>query len=173
MDTTDLYAVLLGLTSPWNVVGVLVNETEERVDVQAEHEPGTRFPCPECGVLLGVYDHTPLGPGGTSTVATTAPSCMPASPELLVRNMASSKSSFPGPCLLLGLPSLLSNGPSLSSKRRTSKVLQSCCALAGTKPGASWNGRWPEVRNANAAGSFLSWGSMRRRSGLGTTTSPW
>jgi transposase len=59
MDTTDLYAMLLGLTSPWNVVEVLVAETGERVDVQAEHEPGTRFPCPECGVLLSVYDHTP------------------------------------------------------------------------------------------------------------------
>jgi transposase len=59
METTELYAVLLGLTSPWDVVEVLLDETEKRVDVQAEHEVGTRFPCPECGVLLGVYDHAP------------------------------------------------------------------------------------------------------------------
>jgi transposase len=59
MDTTELYAVLLDLTTPWDVVEVRIDETEKRVDVQAEHEPGNRFPCPECGVLLGVYDHTP------------------------------------------------------------------------------------------------------------------
>lgn len=59
METTELYAVLLGLTPPWDVVGVRVDETEKRVDVETEHEPGTRFPCPECGLLLSVYDHAP------------------------------------------------------------------------------------------------------------------
>src|SRR4051794_21238999 len=60
MDTTELYAVLLGLASPWEVVEVLVNEAEKRVDVHAEHEPGSRFPCPQCAALLPVYDHTPV-----------------------------------------------------------------------------------------------------------------
>jgi transposase len=59
MDTTELYAVLLGLTSPWDVVEVRVDEGEKRVDVQAGHEPEARFPCPECGTPLGVYDHAP------------------------------------------------------------------------------------------------------------------
>jgi transposase len=59
MDTTELYAVLLGLTSPWEVVEVQLDEAEERIDVAAEHEEAARFPCPECGLLLGVYDHTP------------------------------------------------------------------------------------------------------------------
>jgi transposase len=59
MDITELYAVLLNLASPWDVVDVLVDEAEKRVDVHAEHEPGTRFPCPQCGALLPVYDHTP------------------------------------------------------------------------------------------------------------------
>ena len=49
MDTTELYAVLLGLTAHWDVVEVRVDETEKRVDVLAAHEPGSRFPCrPRC-----------------------------------------------------------------------------------------------------------------------------
>jgi transposase len=60
MDTTELYAVLLGLTSPWEVVDVLVDEAEQRVDVHVEHELGIRFPCPQCGDLLPVYDHSPV-----------------------------------------------------------------------------------------------------------------
>jgi len=60
MDTTELYAVLLGLTSPWDVVDVLIDEAENRVDVHVDHEPGIRFPCPQCGDLLSVYDHTPV-----------------------------------------------------------------------------------------------------------------
>jgi transposase len=59
MDTTDLYTVLLGLTAPWSVVDVVVNGTQQRVDVHVEHEEETRFPCPQCGDLLPVYDHAP------------------------------------------------------------------------------------------------------------------
>jgi transposase len=59
MDTTDLYTVLLGLPSPWTVIDVVVDEAQKRVDVHAEHELGSRFPCPQCGDLLPVYDHTP------------------------------------------------------------------------------------------------------------------
>lgn len=60
MEDTELYTLLLGLTAPWEVVEVEVNEAEQRVDVRAEHEPGARFPCPVCALLLPVYDHTPL-----------------------------------------------------------------------------------------------------------------
>src|SRR5262249_49450312 len=56
---TELYAALLRLTPPWEVVDVQVHAADKRVDVRAEHEPGTRFPCPQCGDLLPVYDHTP------------------------------------------------------------------------------------------------------------------
>jgi transposase len=59
MDTTELYTMLLGMKPPWSIVEVRVDETEEQVDVETEHEAGTRFPCPECGDLLPVYDHTP------------------------------------------------------------------------------------------------------------------
>jgi hypothetical protein len=57
---TELYTRLLGLSAPWKVGEVTVAEAEQRVDVWAEHEPGARFPCPACGLLLPVYDHTPL-----------------------------------------------------------------------------------------------------------------
>src|SRR5271165_1763590 len=60
MLDTELYTLLLGLAAPWKVVEVAVNEAAQRVDVQAEHAPGTRFPCPACGALLPVYDHTPV-----------------------------------------------------------------------------------------------------------------
>src|SRR5271166_1486165 len=60
MDTTDLYADLLGLPPPWEVVNVQVDADEKRVDVQAGHDRETRFPCPLCGVLLAVYDHAPM-----------------------------------------------------------------------------------------------------------------
>jgi transposase len=59
MLDTELYTLLLGLTAPWKVVEVTVKEADQRVDVWAEHEPATRFPCPVCGLLLPVYDHTP------------------------------------------------------------------------------------------------------------------
>jgi transposase len=54
-----LYAVLLGLVPPWSIVDVLVDESEKRIEVRVEHEPETPFPCPQCGKLLPVYDHTP------------------------------------------------------------------------------------------------------------------
>ena len=59
MYATELYEELLKLTSGWCVVTVSVNPEKKVVDVQLEHDPGDRFPCPECGQLLGVYDHAP------------------------------------------------------------------------------------------------------------------
>lgn len=59
MLATELYTLLLGLRSPWKVVEVVLDEAAQRVDVHATHESGTRFPCPKCGALLPVYDHTP------------------------------------------------------------------------------------------------------------------
>src|ERR1700726_1102713 len=60
MLDTELYTLLLGLTAPWEVIEVTVNEADQRVDVWAEHEPATHFSCPVCGLLLPVYDHTPI-----------------------------------------------------------------------------------------------------------------
>lgn len=59
MRDTELYKHLLGLEKPWTVGRVELGVKEQRVDVWAEHAEGESWPCPECGVLLAVYDHSP------------------------------------------------------------------------------------------------------------------
>jgi transposase len=54
---TELYRQLLGLESPWEVGRVELSTDEGRVDVFAEHARGTRWACPQCGLLLPTYDH--------------------------------------------------------------------------------------------------------------------
>jgi transposase len=56
MHDVDLYRHLLGLQSPWSVARVELSVKDQRVDVWAEHE-ATRWPCPECGAALPLYDH--------------------------------------------------------------------------------------------------------------------
>jgi transposase len=58
MKDTDLYQHLLGLAAPWKVAKVELNITTQRVDIWAEHPPGARWACPECGLELGTYDHS-------------------------------------------------------------------------------------------------------------------
>jgi transposase len=57
MRDVELYQQLLGLVAPWAVGRVDLSVEGERVDVWAEHAPEVRWPCPECEVLLPVYDH--------------------------------------------------------------------------------------------------------------------
>ncbi|HEV8615620.1 MAG TPA: transposase family protein [Methylomirabilota bacterium] len=57
MRDVELYRHLLGLESPGTVRAVELNVREQRVDVWAHHAEGIRWPCPECGVELGLYDH--------------------------------------------------------------------------------------------------------------------
>ncbi len=57
MRDVELYRHLLGLEAPWTVVRVELAVREQRVDVWAGHGEGQRWPCPECGVELPVYDH--------------------------------------------------------------------------------------------------------------------
>jgi hypothetical protein len=57
MRDVELYRHLLGLESPWTVRAVELNVREQRVDVWAHHTEGIRWPCPECGAELGLYDH--------------------------------------------------------------------------------------------------------------------
>jgi transposase len=60
MQDTELYRHLLGIEAPWKVARVALNAKEQRVDVWAEHAPGTLWQCPECGEAaepLRVYDH--------------------------------------------------------------------------------------------------------------------
>ena len=58
MRDTELYRQLLGLASPWTVTRVELAVKEQRVDVWAGHAEGERWPCPECGAVWPLYDHT-------------------------------------------------------------------------------------------------------------------
>lgn len=58
MRDTELYRYLLGLEQPWFVSGVELDVKGQRVDVQAGHAEGVRWPCPVCSVDLPVYDHS-------------------------------------------------------------------------------------------------------------------
>src|SRR5438034_4915543 len=57
MRDVELYRYLLGLEEPWTVRSVELKVAERRVDVWAGHAEGVRWPCPECGTELGLYDH--------------------------------------------------------------------------------------------------------------------
>ena len=55
MDTVEFYQQLLKPPSPWKVTAVEL--TGDRIDVWLSHPP-VEWPCPECGDLCNVYDHT-------------------------------------------------------------------------------------------------------------------
>lgn len=57
MQDTELYRHVLGLQEPWRVERVQLDIAAERVNIWATHPEGLRWPCPECGTLLAVYDH--------------------------------------------------------------------------------------------------------------------
>jgi len=59
MQDTELYRYVLGLEEPWRVERVKLEVSEERIDIWAGHKEGVRWPCPECGTRLSVYDHAP------------------------------------------------------------------------------------------------------------------
>ncbi len=58
MQDTELYQQLLGLTAPWRVDRVDLSIKDQKVDVWVEHPQKQRWPCPECGEALTVYDHS-------------------------------------------------------------------------------------------------------------------
>jgi transposase len=59
MEDRELYRHVLGLEEPWRVDRVQLDIRREQVDVWAVHQEGIRWPCPECGERLSVYDHAP------------------------------------------------------------------------------------------------------------------
>lgn len=63
MEVKELYRQILGIEEPWKVSEVELDVKGERIDVQVVHDEGVRWPCPECGELLTVYDHAPSGSG--------------------------------------------------------------------------------------------------------------
>ena len=56
MRDRDLYAQILGLTAPWRVVDVELDNRGEEVRVRAEHDPDTALCCSECGRASPGYD---------------------------------------------------------------------------------------------------------------------
>ena len=59
MQDTELYRYILDLEEPRKVDQVKLDVAEVRVDIWAGHAEGLRWPCPECGTNLPVYDHAP------------------------------------------------------------------------------------------------------------------
>jgi transposase len=57
MDDRTLYATILGITPPWDVVRVELDDTAKAVHVWLEERPGTAFPCPECQTVSSLHDH--------------------------------------------------------------------------------------------------------------------
>lgn len=58
MRDVELYQQLPGLVAPWTVGRVELSVEGERVDIWAAHAPEARWPCPACGTLLPLYDHS-------------------------------------------------------------------------------------------------------------------
>jgi transposase len=60
MRDIDVFATLLSLERPWMVERVNFDHTNQSIDVVLRHRSNGRFHCPECGVVLPLYDHVPL-----------------------------------------------------------------------------------------------------------------
>jgi len=54
----ELYQQILGLSSPWTVSEVQLDQQAQEVRVHVEHPRGAKFCCPECGTEYGVKNAT-------------------------------------------------------------------------------------------------------------------
>jgi len=57
MDDRALYATILGITPPWDVARVELDDAAKAVHVWLEERPGTTFGCPECQTVSPPHDH--------------------------------------------------------------------------------------------------------------------
>jgi transposase len=57
MRDIDLFTKLLTLERPWSVERINLDAEANTIEVCLQHRRKARFPCPECGVLLPLYDH--------------------------------------------------------------------------------------------------------------------
>ena len=57
MDDKLLFSKILGIRLPWFIQKVVVNDSEQRIDIYVDHEPDIRVRCPECNEFYGLYDH--------------------------------------------------------------------------------------------------------------------
>jgi len=56
MDPNTLFKVALGLQSPWEVKSLDFSLEAKRLDILVDFEPGSTFPCPECGKPAKAHD---------------------------------------------------------------------------------------------------------------------
>src|SRR5687767_5511835 len=56
MRDRDLYATILGIAPPWEVVDVAVDSEKQLVEVRLATKPGTQLRCPECDKPVSGYD---------------------------------------------------------------------------------------------------------------------
>lgn len=56
MQDRQLYARILGLTAPWKVTEVVLDEDSTSVEVQVEHDSRVALLCPECDTACPGYD---------------------------------------------------------------------------------------------------------------------
>jgi transposase len=59
MRDIDLFTKLLGLKRPWSVERLRLDDETKCIDIFLRHRSNARFCCPECGVILPLYDHIP------------------------------------------------------------------------------------------------------------------
>ena len=57
MDLKAFYHQLLQLNSYWAISSVDLDAKTKRIDLYLNHDIQSKFPCPQCGLLCGVYDH--------------------------------------------------------------------------------------------------------------------
>ena len=60
MQDRQLYAQILGITSPWSVDRVELELNDGDVDVYLTHDVNASWCCPECGLSCPLHDHEPL-----------------------------------------------------------------------------------------------------------------
>ena len=58
MNPESLFAVALGISPPWEVVGVEFSQEDKRLDIRIDFPRGAQFACPTCGAEVPVYDTT-------------------------------------------------------------------------------------------------------------------
>lgn len=58
MNPEALFAVALGITPPWEVVGVDFSQENNRLDIRIDFPRGAQFACPVCGTAVPVHDTT-------------------------------------------------------------------------------------------------------------------
>jgi transposase len=57
MRDVDLFTRLLTLERPWAVARVDLDEAGQQIEVWLRHRRNARFRCPQCAVILPIYDH--------------------------------------------------------------------------------------------------------------------